>query len=161
MLGVTELQKFIDDYSIVGEILEMDLATPTVEAAANALGVLPQQIVKSILFTINSNPILTVLNGTTKVDRRVLAKEFQIGRKKIKLSPPDEVLDITGFAVGSMPPFGHRKPLMTFIDPAIMEYQEVFAGGGSGSALLRITPKEIHNFSQGKLLSMGLAYETK
>jgi prolyl-tRNA editing enzyme YbaK/EbsC (Cys-tRNA(Pro) deacylase) len=52
-------------------------------------------------------------------------------------------LAITGFVVGSMPPFGHRQSLPTYIDPAVVEFEIIFGGGGAIDAMLRLTPAEL------------------
>jgi prolyl-tRNA editing enzyme YbaK/EbsC (Cys-tRNA(Pro) deacylase) len=52
-------------------------------------------------------------------------------------------LNITGYVVGSMPPFGHRQKLRTFVDPAITTLDIIFGGGGDIDAMLRLTPAEL------------------
>ncbi len=128
---------------IPGEILILDVPTPTVEAAAQAMGVQPRQIVKSVLFTVHKNGVLTISCGDQLVERRVIASLFGVSRKKIKLAPPEVVLELTGFAVGTVPPFGHRSQLRTLLDPRVLEFDEIFAGGGTHQALVRLNPQDI------------------
>ena len=68
-----DLQAFMDLHQIPGQILILDAPTPTVEAAAQAVGVSPRQIVKSVLFTVPGAAVLTVSCGDQLVERRVIA----------------------------------------------------------------------------------------
>jgi prolyl-tRNA editing enzyme YbaK/EbsC (Cys-tRNA(Pro) deacylase) len=66
-----------------------------------------------------------------------------VGRKRVKLADAETVLNITGYPVGAMPPFGHRRPLPTLMDKRVLRQTEVYAGGGQIDALLRISPEAI------------------
>lgn len=149
-----DLQAYLQQYGIGGEILHLDSPTPTVEMAAQAVGCLVEQIVKSILFMVNDNPVLTITCGLRRVELRALAAHFEIGRKKIKLVHPEKVLEISGYEVGAMPPLGHRQPLVTLIDPKVVAQDEVYAGGGAENALMRIDPQEILRFSLADMLDL-------
>jgi prolyl-tRNA editing enzyme YbaK/EbsC (Cys-tRNA(Pro) deacylase) len=77
-----------------------------------------------------------------------------VGRKKVKLATPETVVEVTGFLVGAMPPFGHRQPLHTVIDRRVLEKPIVYAGGGSDNALLRLEPGIILQVTQGEVLDL-------
>ena len=148
------LQAFMDQHEIPGQILTLDVPTLTVEAAAQALGVSPQQIVKSVLFTVPEAGVLTISCGDQLVERRVIASLYQIGRKRVKLAPPEVVLDLTGFAVGTVPPFGHRTSLRTLLDPRVLTFDEIFAGGGTQHSLVRLNPQDIADVTQAEILDL-------
>jgi prolyl-tRNA editing enzyme YbaK/EbsC (Cys-tRNA(Pro) deacylase) len=107
------------------------------------LGVAPEQIIKSLVFVVEGEPLLVINNGLAKVDRRKIATRLGVGRKRVKFANAEQALAITGFVVGSMPPFGHRQTLPTYIDPAVMEFEVIFGGGGAIDAMLRLTPAEL------------------
>ena len=153
-LNATDLQRFMDSRGIPGEILILDVPTPTVEAAAQALGVQPRQIVKSVLFTVFDEGLLTISGGDQLVERRVIASLFGVSRKKVKLAPPDVVLNLTGFAVGTVPPFGHRTQLRALLDPRVLEFDEIFAGGGTHHALVRLNPLDIVKTTQAEIIDL-------
>ncbi|MEM7031590.1 MAG: YbaK/EbsC family protein [Chloroflexota bacterium] len=148
----TDMQSYIDSQGIQAEMLLLDEDTPTVPEAARVLGVAPEQIVKSLVFLVNKAPILIIANGTHRVDRRKVAKHFSVGVKKVKFASAEQALDITGYIVGSMPPFGHKTTLDTYIDPQIMTWPTIFGGGGEIHAMIKLTPAELQKFSQGHLL---------
>jgi prolyl-tRNA editing enzyme YbaK/EbsC (Cys-tRNA(Pro) deacylase) len=153
-LDPSHLEEFMQAKEIPGEILHLDVPTPTVETAAAAVGSEPESIVKSLLFTINGELVLAITCGTAHIERRAIAAYFQVGRKKVKLADPQTVLTETGYQVGAMPPFGHYSPLKTVIDQRVLEKEVVFAGGGSDQSLLRITPGTILTVTQAQVLDL-------
>jgi prolyl-tRNA editing enzyme YbaK/EbsC (Cys-tRNA(Pro) deacylase) len=149
-----DLLVFMQSRSIPGEIISLDVPTPTVETAAQAVGTHPKQIVKSILFIIDTRPVLTITCGTAYVDRRAIADLYSVGKKRVKLAPPEVVLEVSGYEVGAMPPFGHRQPLTTLLDHRVLELSEVYAGGGAENALLRLSPQEILRVSGAQVMDL-------
>ena len=143
MLNSQDLKQFIDQYQIAAEILPMQEDTPTVPDAARALGVEEDQIIKSLVFLVDGRPTLVIANGTQKVDNRLVARHFGVGRKRAKMARPEQALEITGYIVGAMPPFGHHTRLRTIVDPGVIAHQEIFGGGGEINAMLRLTPEEL------------------
>jgi prolyl-tRNA editing enzyme YbaK/EbsC (Cys-tRNA(Pro) deacylase) len=150
-----DLQNFMRSRAIPGEIIYMDVPTPTVEAAAQALGVKPEQIVKSILFLVNNRPTLAITNGTALIDKRAIADVYGVNRKRVKLAYPEEMLIIAGYEAGAMPPFGHLQPIPTLMDSQVLNLPEVYAGGGAENAMLRLNPVEILRVSQARVLSLA------
>jgi len=153
-LGAADLQAYMQAQDIAGEILHLSVPTPTVEAAAQAVNTRPEQIVKSILFMVDEEPVLAITCGTAYVERRVIADLFGVGKKRIKLADPANVLDVSGYEVGAMPPFGHSKPLTTLLDRRVLESAEVFAGGGAENALVRLSPQDILRVSKARVMDL-------
>jgi Cys-tRNA(Pro) deacylase len=143
MLTSQDLQQFIDQNQIVAEILPMEKDTPTVPDAARALGVEEDQIIKSLVFVVDGQPMLVITNGTRKIDNRLVARHYGVGRKRAKMTHAEQALEITGYVVGAMPPFGHRTRLRTIVDPGVVDHQEIFGGGGEIDALLRLASEEL------------------
>ena len=153
-LGRGALQQYIDRQGIDAQIIPLTEHTATVADAARALGVDTDQIVKSLVFRCNDEPLLVITNGLARVDRKKLAALLGVGRKKVKFAAAEDVLDITGFIVGSMPPFGHRTRLRTLVDPAVMRLGMVYGGGGDIDAMMRLTPAELVRVSGAELLAI-------
>jgi Cys-tRNA(Pro) deacylase len=151
---VVDLQTFMDQRGINGEILILDVPTPTVEAAAQAIGVQPHQIVKSVLFNVLDEGVLTISCGDKLVERRVIATLYGVSRKRVKLATPEMVLKMTGYTVGTVPPFGYREQLRTLLDPRVLEFKEIFAGGGSHNAMVRLDPQDILRITQADVLDL-------
>ena len=160
-LGPLDLQSFMATHLIPGEILHLSVPTPTVETAAQAVGVRAEQIVKSILFLVNDAsaaqafmPVLAIACGTAHVERRAIAARYGVGRKRVKLASPEEVLAISGYEVGAMPPFGHRQPLPTLLDCRVLDLPEAYAGGGAENALVRLDPHEIARVTAAEVMDL-------
>ncbi len=100
-------------------------------------------IIKSLVFLNADSPFLVIANGVSRVDPRKLAAYLAVGRRKVKFASADKALSITGFVVGSMPPFGHRQTLRTLVDPAVLALDTIYGGGGAIDAMLRLTPREL------------------
>jgi len=122
--------------------------------AAQAVGTLPECIAKSILFLVDEQPVLAVCGGTSYVDRRAIASLYNVGRKRVRLASPEVVLAASGYEVGAMPPFGHRQPLATLLDPGMLDHPLIYAGGGAENALLQIDPREILRATGARLVSL-------
>lgn len=154
ILQPSDLEDFMQEKHIPGEILYLHMPTPTVEAAAAAVGTNPENIIKSILFTINQEPVLAITCGPSYIERRAIAFYFNVGRKKVKLADPDTVIFETGYQIGGMPPFGHLTPLKTLIDQRVLEKDQVYAGGGSDQTLLQVKPQTILSVAQAHVMDL-------
>jgi Cys-tRNA(Pro) deacylase len=154
-LTSADLQRFIEAQQIEATILPLNEHTPTVPDAARALAVEPEQIIKSLVFLVKDEPLLVINNGLAKVDRRKVADRLGVGKKQVKFASAEQALEITGYVVGSMPPFGHRRKLPTFIDPAVTEFDTIFGGGGDINAMLRLTPGELLRVTEGEVMRVS------
>lgn len=153
-LSVPELQMFMLTHGIRGEIVRLDAPTPTVETAAKAVNAQLEQIIKSILFMVDNQPILAIACGKSTISRRAIADLFRVGKKRVKLAPAQVVLDISGYEIGAMPPFGHRQPLTTLIDYRVLDMTEAYAGGGGENVLVRLNPSDIRRVSDATVLNL-------
>lgn len=144
-LTAVDLEKFIAAQKISAQILHLTEPTPTVEAAAQVLGVQPEQIIKSVLFLADGEPLLVIANGLTRVDSKALADESGVARRRMKTANAEQVLAHTGYVAGSVPPFGHLQPIRTMVDTAVtqLDYDFIYGGGGDVNALLKLTVAEL------------------
>ena len=151
----SDLAQFIATHNIKAEIVHLPVETPTVSAAANAVNVNPEQIIKSLLFMADGSPVLVVTNGLTRIHRKRLADELGMSRRRIKIATVEQVLAITGYAVGAVPPFGHPIKLPTLLDVGVLAESTVYGGGGESDALMRLSPDELQRVVNGKLVDIA------
>src|SRR5690242_9139905 len=118
-----DLQTYLTQHSIPAQIMVLTTQTPTVPAAAEALGVTVEQIAKTVIFFIDGQPHAVIGNGIRRVDQKKLAQRFAVNRKKIKLADGDAVIRVTGYAPGTVPPLGHRQTLPILMDPAVCQHE--------------------------------------
>jgi prolyl-tRNA editing enzyme YbaK/EbsC (Cys-tRNA(Pro) deacylase) len=132
----------------------MDVETPTVPAAAAALGVAPAQIIKSLLFLVRDEPVLVIACGDATVERRVLTARYGVGKKQIKLADAETVLRILGYPVGGVPPFGYPTAVPVLLDRAVQAWDVVYGGGGDDHTLLRIAPEELVRVTKAEWIDL-------
>ena len=144
ILTSADLQAFINDNSIVAELVWPGEATPTVADAAAALGVLPAQIIKSVLFKANQDHVLVVANGLTRISSKLLADHLGIARRRVRVASGERVTAVTGYRPGAVPPFGHLQPIQTVVESNVLLVKgDVYGGGGETDALMRLTLAEL------------------
>jgi argininosuccinate lyase len=145
----TGLQEFLHVRDVAGAaLIETGKDMPTVPRAAEALGVAPEQVVKSIVLQHKKDPnrvCLAVLCGEARADLAKVARAA--GLTQLKLASPATTLAATGYAVGGVPPVGHHKALPVVLDSRVMDHAVVFGGGGDERHMLRISPGEIRRLT--------------
>ena len=136
-------------------------------AAAAALGVEPEQIVKTLLFLVERpvdgvarrQPAVVISHGERRVDKGALAAYWGVSKKRVSLAPPDVVLALLGYAVGGVPPFGHRTRIPVLRDAGILGLRQryagiVYAGGGDERTMMRLTVDELLRVTGGEVLPL-------
>ena len=129
------------------DILEMPKSTRTAVEAALACGCEPSQIIKSLVFQIQSNGelILFLISGSNKIDLSNTSKFFG---EAVQKADPNQVREKTGFAIGGVAPIGHLSELPIYIDPKLFEFETVWAAAGTPNAVFSIDPAVLSQKSQ-------------
>ncbi len=134
------------------EVLEFDAGTRTAEDAAAAIGCKVAQIAKSLLFrAASSRPVLVVATGAHRVDEKAVAA---LVGEPITRANADFVRDATGFAIGGVPPVGHRTAPVTLIDESLMAFEEIWAAAGTPNAVFRLTPADLIALTNGTVAAL-------
>jgi prolyl-tRNA editing enzyme YbaK/EbsC (Cys-tRNA(Pro) deacylase) len=118
-------------------VIESPLSSATVALAAEAYGVTPGRIAKTLSLRIGERVVLIVAAGTSRMDNRKLKAQFGGKPKMLGL---DEVAAITGHEVGGVCPFGLKEPLPIFCDVSLQAFDEVVPAAGSTHSAVRIAP---------------------
>ena len=117
----------------------------TADEAAAAVGCKVDQIVKSMIFAAEgpAGPelILALTSGTNQVDPEALALVADVGR--CGRADAEAVREATGYAIGGVPPFGHRTALRTWIDPHLLTFDQVWAAAGTPRHVFPIAPHRL------------------
>jgi prolyl-tRNA editing enzyme YbaK/EbsC (Cys-tRNA(Pro) deacylase) len=138
------IERFTDSARTLGidpEIRRFPEGTKTAADAAAAIGCDVAQIVKSLVFMVDDRPVIAFTSGANRVDPAKLAGVA--GGVRARRASPEEARAATGFAVGGTPPFGHPEPLPTFVDPDLLEFQEVWAAAGTPDSVFPLPPSEL------------------
>ena len=121
--------------------------TKTAADAAAAIGVHVGQIVKSLIFAVDGEIVLAYVSGANQLDEKRLASAA--GGAKCARVDADAVREATGFPIGGVPPFGHASHLRVFIDPDLLQYDEVWAAAGTWHDVFGIEPRQLVDASDG------------
>ncbi|MBE7551955.1 MAG: YbaK/EbsC family protein [Anaerolineales bacterium] len=130
-------------------IKEFEETTRTAEDAAKAIGCTVAQIVKSLLFVVNGQPVMALVSGPNRLDEGKLAALYGVGKNKVKRADADIVRAATGFAIGGVPPFGHATRLPVYIDQDFWQFEVIWAAAGTPNAVFSITPAELAQVTGG------------
>jgi prolyl-tRNA editing enzyme YbaK/EbsC (Cys-tRNA(Pro) deacylase) len=120
----------------------MDQSTRTAEEAAAACGCAVGQIVKSLVFRgrDTAEPILLLVSGSNRVKENLVARA--VG-EKIDRPDADFVREVTGFAIGGIPPLGHARKMRTYLDADLLTHDRVFAAAGTPNAIFEAEPARL------------------
>lgn len=129
--------------------------TKTAADAARAIGVDVGQIVKSLVFGVDGQVVLAYVSGANQLDERKLAAAA--GGAECERVDADTVRAATGFPIGGVPPFGHARHLPVFVDPDLLQYDEVWAAAGTWHHVFGIEPHKLVEASEGVVVELKRA----
>jgi prolyl-tRNA editing enzyme YbaK/EbsC (Cys-tRNA(Pro) deacylase) len=121
-------------------VIESPMSSATVALAAEAYGVEPARIAKTLSLRIGERVLLIVTGGTSRMDNKKLKTLFGGKPKMLGL---DEVAEITGHEVGGVCPFGLKTPLPIYCDVSLKAFDEVVPAAGSTHSAVRISPSRL------------------
>jgi prolyl-tRNA editing enzyme YbaK/EbsC (Cys-tRNA(Pro) deacylase) len=142
------------DLGLTIEIRTMAATTRTAEEAATACGCAVGQIVKSLVFrgAKSGKPYLLLVSGANRVNEKAVAG--LIG-EALRRPDADYVRSVTGFAIGGIPPLGHDTPLDTFMDEALLAFEEVWAAAGTSDAVFPVAPQRLAEATAARIIAVG------
>jgi Cys-tRNA(Pro) deacylase len=121
--------------------------TKTAADAAAAIGVTVGQIVKSLVFGVDNEIVMALVSGSNQLDEKKLA--LAAGGAKCARVDADAVREATGYPIGGVPPFGHATQLRVFVDPDLLQYDEVWAAAGTWNDNFGAAPADIVRVAGG------------
>lgn len=145
-MSIERVKEYLRQFKKEKDIKELDASSATVELAAQALNVIPARIAKTLSFKNENSCILVVTAGDTKIDNKKFKEEFLM---KAKMLSPDEVLDLTGHAVGGVCPFGLKSTdIKVYCDVSMQRFETVFPACGSSNSAIELTCGELFEISK-------------
>ncbi|MET9171802.1 YbaK/EbsC family protein [Streptomyces misionensis] len=126
---------------VLGRARRFPEGTRTAVEAAAAVGCELSQICKSLVFAADGVPVLVLMDGASRVDvERVRA---ELGVRKVGRADAQAVREVTGYAIGGVPPFGHRTRTRVLADRSLLAHDVVWAAAGTPYVVFPIEPKEL------------------
>ena len=148
-MSVEIVKDYFKKNNIAKEILEFPVSSATVELAAQAVGVEPARIAKTLSFYTKEKDaaILIVTAGDMKIDNSKFKHFFGM---KAKMLSPEDVEPLTGHAIGGVCPFGNPKSAAVYLDVSMKRFETVFPAAGSGNSAVELTCEELEQHAHAK-----------
>lgn len=141
-MTIETVRRFLADHAPDLAIIETEESSATVAMAAQAHGVEPSQIAKTICLRVGERVLIVVMSGTARLDNR---KSREVFGGKPRMLEAEDVVPLTGHPVGGVCPFGLATALPVYCDRSLLAYEEVLPAAGAINAALRIAPQRLVN----------------
>jgi prolyl-tRNA editing enzyme YbaK/EbsC (Cys-tRNA(Pro) deacylase) len=138
--------------SVLAEVRAFPEATRTAAQAAEAIGCELSEIVKSLIFAADGVPVLVLMDGSSRVDMELVRRE--LGAEKVTRPNADVVRETTGYAIGGVPPFGHRTKTRVLADRGLLDHAVVWAAAGTPHTVFPMDPKSLIAHAGGSLVDV-------
>ena len=144
-MAIDKVREYFKQFGIEERIREFPVSSATVELAAEAVGVIPARICKTLSFLGPEGCILVETAGDTKVDNRKFKDFFGF---KAKMLSAEEVVEYTGHAIGGVCAFAiDRDDVKVYTDVSMQRFETVFPACGSSNSAIELTCDELHRYS--------------
>jgi len=151
-MGIESVRKEFKEKGLSYKIIEFKESTATVQLAAEALGVEPGRIAKTMAFDLKDEDILVLMKGDTRIDNKKFKAVFG---KKAKMVPADTIEERTGHPMGGVCPFGNIKGLRVFMDESLRVYDVVYPAAGSRHSAVEISVDDLAEYTGNQWISIG------
>lgn len=146
-MGLLEVKEHLKAFKKEQDIFEHQVSTATVQEAADALGVIPARIAKTLSFKIGESALLVVAAGDAKIDNAKFKSQFGT---KAKMLSPEEVLHFTGHNIGGVCPFGLAQPIEVYLDESMKRFATVFPACGTSNSSIELDLEQLTQISGAK-----------
>lgn len=139
-MSLEKAKKYLAERGFLEHIIELEHSTATVSLAAEALGVEPGMIAKTLSFFQGETPVLILAEGTARIDNRKYKDTFHM---KAKMIPFEEVEAVTGHAPGGVCPFGVNENVKVYLDQSLRRFEVVYPAAGNDHSAVKLTIPEL------------------
>ncbi|MBP9877377.1 MAG: YbaK/EbsC family protein [Alphaproteobacteria bacterium] len=149
------VQEALHNVGLSCKVVELSSSARTASDAAASVGCDIAQIVKSLIFKTKetARPVLILTSGSNRVDEKQIAQH--LGEPIVK-ADADFTRDVTGFAIGGIPPIGHKNPIdLIFIDEDLMALDEIWAAAGTPNAVFCLKSRDLLAMTKGTVIDIG------
>ena len=144
-MSIENVRNYFRAFNREQDILEFETSSATVDLAAQAVGVLPARIAKSLSFLVGEKCVLIIAAGDAKVDNAKYKAQFGTKAKMLKA---EQVVEFTGHAIGGVCPFAiERSDVVTYLDVSMKRFETVFPAAGSSNSAIELTCDELEKYA--------------
>ena len=128
-MNQTSVTQALDQLNVPYTFFAHEGPVHSLEQAAEERGQLPEQIVRSILFRLAQDAyVMVLMAGPQQIDWKALRR--YLGQSRVTMASQDEVLEVTGYQIGSVSPFGLPQPIRVLVDQSVLAQDEISIGSG-------------------------------
>ncbi len=144
-MSIEKVRAYLQELNCPKEILVFETSSATVDLAAQAAGVIPARISKTLCLMSKDGPIVVAVAGDAKIDNRKFKDSFGL---KAKMLSPEETLEATGHAVGGVCPFALPQGTKAYADVSMKRFETVFPAAGSSNSAIEFTCDELFHYGK-------------
>ena len=139
-MSLERAKAYLAEKGYADHVIELEDSSATVQLAAQALGIEPGMIAKTMSFLLGGEAILILTEGTAKVDNRKYKDTFHM---KAKMIPFEEVENWIGHAPGGVCPFGIKEGIRVYLDESLKQFETVYPAAGNDHSAVKLTIAEL------------------
>ena len=144
-MSIDLVREYLTPLGLGEKILEFETSSATVDLAAQAAGVIPARIAKSLSLMLPDGPILVVTAGDARIDNPRFKAQFHT---KARMLGHDEVSERIGHDVGGVCPFAIREDVRVWLDVSLKRFDSVFPACGSANSAIELTCDQLEAAAQ-------------
>lgn len=144
-MSIEKVKAYLSQWGLDGKVLEFSVSSATVQLAAEAVGVEPGRIAKSLTFAVADNTVMIVAAGDARIDNAKYKAQF---RCKAKMLGFDEVEERVGHKVGGVCPFAVKDGVQVYLDVSLKKYESVYPACGTSSSAIELTIAQLEETSR-------------
>ena len=141
-MSLVKAEEDLKKKGMLDRVIHLAASTATVAEAAEALGVEPGMIAKTLSFLQEEKPVLILTEGTAKIDNRKYKDTFHV---KAKMIPFDEVDQHIGHAPGGVCPFGINEGVEVYLDESLRQFEVVYPAAGNDHSAVKLTIQDLED----------------
>lgn len=146
-MSFDKAKKYLEEKGYADHIIELADSSATVQLAAQALGVEPGMIAKTLSFLNGDKPILILAEGTARIDNHKYKDTFHV---KAKMIPFDDVEQYIGHAPGGVCPFGINDGIAVYLDESLKKFDTVYPAAGNDHSAVKLTIAELESVASAE-----------
>lgn len=146
-MSIERVREYFSQFGLADKLLEFSISSATVELAAQAVGVEPARIAKTLSFRSDEGCLLILTAGDTKIDNPKFKARFGM---KAKMLQPDEVIALVGHGIGGVCPFAIESSIPVYLDRSLQRFGTVFPACGSPNSAIELTCDALFSYANAR-----------
>ncbi len=143
-MSLVKVKEYFKKYNMEDKIMEFATSSATVTLASDAIGCTPDEIAKSLAFTVGDTHVIIVMAGNSRIDNAKYRKEFNT---KAKMINKEELDKLIGHEVGGICPFAIHDNVLVYLDNSLKRFKYIYPACGSSNSAIKLSILELEKYS--------------